>query len=495
MLPINHAFLRVYQSETGVAEGDDDFDIPNDRIEAVDFDRHINRQKDDGSITIYNDDGRYSGRTQEIITMGDRIDVFVGTNSGIESWGADTWATGAWGGYARLWSAFVQDTEYTRHSANESTLSLNCTDWVFEVMSNRRVYDAYENQPIAGSDGAILDSALARYAPEIDRAFIDSVDEETSIVCNGMSLLDLAIDLAERANCLLRDIGDRIVFTPVQDTSPAFTVDPAQDMGTFTHSYDSTDVVNVVQVEGGTDHAIDDEQLSRTAFTTVGGSDRVMFRVDTRKSQLDRIELWTRKNQDSSDSLEVRLQKDDGGQPVAPDDSDSDIDRKRLDSNFIAHNGFTTFLLNDHTLPEPRPWVIVQAEGSDGHDIGTDSDGNPAYKAHFQFNVAIVSEDRASISQHTRVEDRIQKDSIGTINEARAVANATLAHHAEPESEVQFDVPGGGERMHFVDPGTNLRFDLTRERVLGEYIVTEVSQALEHNRLDTAIQARDIDTI
>lgn len=491
MLSLKDAFLRVHTSDTGSGY---DFEISGGEIESVQVSRRINRRKDDGTITIHNDDGTYSADAKQI-GLGDRVDVFVSPQQAPIGWGSDgtRWGYGGWGGYLRVWSAFVTAPSYIRSSANASALHLDATDYVFGVLSNRKVFDAYEDQPIAGSDDAILNTIVDREAPEIDLSRVEDPSVTTSLVADGTNLLEVAIMLARRADCVMWGYRDKLVFKPLDSLSAEFTVDPTNDIGTFTHAYNGKSVSNVVRVDGGTDHAVDDEMTTQDGYTTVTESSRAKFQVSTRKSQLDQIEIWTNPT-GSSESITVRLQKDDGGTPIEPGNSESDIDSKQLSHHFLASDGFTSFLLNDHTLPEPNPWVLIETDGSTGQEIGINTgNGTPTYKAHYPFPISVEVRDNQSIKAHSKIEQRIKQDNLNTLDAAREMALDALNHHAEPESELSF--PALSQRMHRLDPGAIISFDMPRERVEGDYIITEMEDTFEGSTYHTTVKAQETSSI
>lgn len=489
MLSITRARLDVRKSSTDPGV---DFTVPDEHVESAQLSRRIQRRKDEGTIVINNDDGRYAEPEHEI-TLGDRIDVLVEPQQSNTAWGDSVWGYGGWGGYRMVWSCFVEDVKYIRESATMSSVVIDGTDYVFGILSNRFTFDSFEDRPISGTDDAILETVLARECPEIDLQHVADVGAVTSIVAEGTNVLEFVISLARRGDAVLFGHRDKLVFDRLDSLPVEFEVDPTADIGTFSHEFAGDSVENVVRVDGGEDYALDDEQPTQDGYTTVTQSNRATFQVSTRKSQLARIEVWTRPT-GSEESMTVRIQKDDGGVPVAPDDADSDIDSHQLSHHFLANDDFTTFLLNDHTLPEPNPWIIVETDGDAGQEVGIDTaTGTPAYRAHYPFPITVRVRDSDSIDAYSRIEARLKQDSLETLDMAREMAIEHRDHFADPESELSF--PAQSRRAHRLDPGEVVAFALPRERAEGDFIVTETEATFDGIRWRTNLKAAEASTI
>lgn len=499
---VQEARVEVYRPTN---ESDSpNFEIPDSDVDSVNAGLKLSEQVDEGTIVLHNHDGTYSGG-ERALYVGDRLDFYVSLASDTYAWAdkrTPPWGPGmgGWGGELLRWSARVLDPKFVRGGPTESYLELKCEDFVSGVMNDRVVYNAFESAPIAGSEDAILNTVLRQECPEIDRSRLDSVGTTTSVAADGTSVLDLALELARRANAVMYPRRDRLVFKPVAEISPTWTLDPVADMGTFSHGFDGGSVSNVVRVDGGSNHAIDDEQpvVDDNWGVTVTEASRATFQVSTRKSQLDRIELWTRPNYTGSEeSLNVRVQKDDGGAPIAPGDSDSDIDSKQLSHEFLAGNDWTSFLLNDHTLPEPNPWILVETDGSEGQRLGVKHNSNSAdevaYKAHYPYEVAIQVRDGNSMKRHGRREKRVKKDNIVTTEGAKDRAEAHLAHDATPESE--FSAPALSRRAHGLIPGEVFHAEEPRERLVGDFIVTGRTDTYDGAKLSSDLHAAEVSSI
>lgn len=487
MLSIYDARIEVDRSDTGPGI---DFEIPGDLIEQVTYKRRLNRRKDEGTIVLNNDNGQFStgGHT---VTLGDRMDMYVSHGESIEEWGDHEWGTGGWGGERYVWSAYVRDPTYIRHHANSSSLSIDCSDYVFEVLSNRQVFNAFEERKIAGSPSAILETVMREEAPDLN-VDADDIQATTSIMASGTNLLEFVVKLARRADSVLWGSKNNLFFRKLDNISKNFDVNPEYDIGVPEHSLDGSSVKNVIRVAGGVDTAIDDEQLNQSGYVTVTESNRATFQVATRKSQLAEVELWTRKT-GTKESINIRVQKDGGGAPVAPGDTSSDIDNQQLSHHFIADDGFTTFILNEHTLPEPNPWIIVETDGPDGQDIGVDANNTPAYKAHYPFPVSVRTRNDESIQDYSRREAYWQQDNLTSIDAARDLAREGIDTYSDPTKEAT--APAASRRAHELTPGDIVGFDLPRERLVGDYMVTETDETYDGNLVFSTLTFQEIASI
>lgn len=489
MLSVVNARIDVFKPGNNSWDSPD-LVVPDDDIGGVELTERINRRKDDGSVTIHNDHGEYSSASEVEITPGDRLVFYVEVDIDIDAWGDGVWGEGGWGGEHLRWTALVRDREFKRHSANHSQLVLACEDFVFGVLAMRNVYNVWENERI----DTILDTIIPREAPEVNRRATD-LPTTTTINADGTDLLELVATLQRRANAYAYADRNDLVVKPVADLSPAFTVQ-GDDIGLLSAREFDAGVVNRVRVDGGEARAKDDTQTTQGGYVTVTQSSREQFRVDTRKSAIDRLELWTRTT-GAEESITVRVQKDigDGSGPVAPDDSTSDIASKTLSHEFLASDGYTTFLFGNHTLPEPRPWILVETDGDTGQDIGTDgaTTPTPTYKSWYRYNVTVQKSNRQSQNAYRLREERIKAQSIESIDGALEVADEKLNHDAHPDHDVE--APADSVRTHELQVGDCVRMDFPRENTVGEYIITERSDSYTGTVLDTSLKAQEISTL
>lgn len=503
---LNHAHVEVYKPSN---DSDDTFDlfVPGDDLAGANFSDRINRRKDTGKVVLHNDHGDYSTGDPRI-DSGDRLKIYVALKNDSlrypegENIGGN-FGEGGYGGVRHRWEAMVRDVEHDYQSPNRSLMTLSCEDFVFGVMSMRTVFNAYEDTDISGHSEAILNEVVRHNAPEIDRSKIKDVNTVTSATFDGTDLLEVAISLTRRADAVMKARKQHLVFEPLSDRTgtPRFTF-AGDDLGAFTSSFKDAGVANQIRVDGGVDRAIDDEQLTQDGWETVTESNRLTFRASTRKSNLNRIELWTDpRRTDSDEAVIVRLQKDDGGAPVAIGDTESDIDSSQLDAAFLAHDDFTTFIFGrNHTLPEPNPWVIVESDGAAGQDIGVDTSqtsasGDPlaAYKAWFEYQISVRRTDPDSVDNYRERDHRFTRDNIETLEEALDVAQEKINHDAVPEQVVE--ASGETLRAHELRSGDVVDLGYARERAEGEYIVTERTDDYNGVELRTDLKFTEVTTV
>jgi len=500
-----NARLELFKVGTSTANG------PDRTISAVDileteFTRRINRRKDSGSITLANDDGKFTSNAPQggDIVAGDRLDFYVDFGDG-RVYGAGEYGDGAYGVGPKSefrWSALVRNPEYERLGPNRSLFHAEIEDFAFGVMAMRDAYNVFDDRSVAGSSDAILNTLLTNECPELDTSKLQSVSHKTSYTADGTNVLEIGVDLASRANAVMYSRKDSLVFEAKSGVVDKGTLAP-NDIGTFSAPEKDSGIANSVRVDGGTDYSLDDEQTTQNGYTTVDSSNRLTFRVDTRKSMLDRVELWTNPTgTNSAEDVTVRVQKDDGGAPVDEGDESSDVVNKTLASDFLADDGFTTFLFGDHTLPEPRPWIIVESDGSTGQEIGVDTgstsesgDDQAAYKAHYRFGITVRLEDLPSQDNYRQRDQRIKKENVVSTSEARAVADEKLNHDASPNPELNASALSDTARKLEPADKVTMPSAFARERVNGDYLVTEISDSYTAAKLNTTIKFVEVESV
>ncbi len=220
-----------------------------------------------------------------------------------------------------------------------------------------RVYfNAFEGRQISGSSDAILETVLDDKAPEIGQSQIEAVSETTDFFADGTEVFTIVEELAVQGDAILANDGEDLVFKRISDIPIEFELarGTGGDISDYEVGGSDDELANWVRVDGGTGTAIGDEQTTQDSYTTVTESSRLTHQLSTRKSEIDRLELWTRTT-GSGEDVTVRLQKDDGGAPIAPDDRQSDIARRTLDSLFVSDDGYTTFSFSRTHAPRAQP--------------------------------------------------------------------------------------------------------------------------------------------
>lgn len=455
--------------------------IPGDDLPGVEIDERIQDAMDSGELAITNHDALYS--TDYEITTGDKLvfRVQLAEETGLTDY----------------WTAIVRDPTDVLEGGGRQRLDIGATDFVFTILSWRLAYESLESAPISGSQDAILDSLLSD-APEIDTSQVSTISQTTDGFYNGRDLLSIITeDLAPIADAVVGQDGTSLVFKPLSNVTSKYTLTPSDFRGEIEISRVDDDVANLVRVDGGTDHDSDASQETQSSYERVTDTSRLTTQVPTRKSEIDRIQVYTRVDDTSSDGLTVRLQADRNGSPVAVDDQTSDIARKTLDDEFLATDGWTTFLLPSHTLPpQSYPWLIIEADGDTGHDIGVDGSGVPAYRAEYPFPLLARIPDADSQSEYRRRDYRIKDDSLNSFPSVRDKARSYLRHHNDPERTVSGEAES--IRAHQLSPGEAVDMqEWGRVGLSGTWVCRERATEFDGstNRLSTTLTLQEADSL
>lgn len=458
--------------------------IPGDDVREVSIDERAQDAKDSGRITLDALGGRYA--SSDPITSGDKLVVRVRLEGETS--------------LSDRWTAIVRSPEDTLEGGQLQTRTLPCEDFVFTVLSWRKIYETFDGAPIAGSSDAILDTLLTAEAPEIDQSRIGSFAETSDGFYNGRELLSIVTDeLAPIADAVVYNDGESLVFEPLADVSATHPLTPADFRGSVSITRNDDDLANLIRVDGGTDHASDDEQPTQTAYQRVTDGSRLTTQVQTRKSEVARVAVHTRADSSSPDGIVVRLQADRDGSPVDVTDQQSDIVRKTLAQEFIANDGHTTFILPAHTLaPRENPWLIVEADGSTGHEIGVDSNGVPRYRAEYPYPLLSRLPREQSQDEYRRRDDRIKDESLDSELAVRDKARSIARHNDQPAITVK----GAAQtlRAHRLAPGEAVDMQDWTPRaadVSGTFLVSGRETTFDGgvNRLTTNLVLQDVDTI
>lgn len=393
---------------------------------------------------------------------------------------------------SRYWTAVARDVSDALEAGDISEVTIEATDFPFTVLSFRNADGAFE-----GVDaGDVLDTIVADDAPELGRSQIQTVGAEVDIQVAGRKLMDvLSQDLAPIGDAVVAADGTDLVFRPLGDVTVKHPLTPAELLAPIDIQRVDDGLVNRVRVDGGSDHAVDDEQLTQSSTARVTDSNRLTTQIETRKSEVARVQLYTVPDADSGDTLTVRLQAARDGSPVAIDDRESDIARRTLDPAFLEADGFTEFQLPAHSLsPGQDPFLIVEAGGAAGHDVGINSSGTPTYQAEFPFPLLARAEAGDSQSQYRRRDRREKDETLQTEQAVQDTAAATLRHQSEPERRVSASAES--VRAHRLRPAEAVRLaEFPVADISGRYLVTERQTVLSGTLLRASLTLADANTI
>jgi hypothetical protein len=373
-------------------------------------------------------------------------------------------------------------------------IDIEATDFVFTVLSFRTSDGSFE----AVDAGDVANSLIAEDCPEIGRSQIETVGRDVTLTVNGRKTLDIVSqDLAPVGDALVAQDGTDLVFRPLEDVSSKFSLVPDDLHTPIGVQRIDDELINRVRVDGGTDSALDDEQPTQSATVRVTDSSRQTFQIDSRKSEIDSVEIFTVKDTTASEGLIVRLQAARNGSAVDPTDTESDVARRELAPDFIADNGFTEFLLPAHDLaPAEDPFVIIEGAGSTGHEIKTDGSTppTPTFRAFFPFPLLARATAGDSVTEFRRRELRRRDDQLSSEQAVQDTTQSLLRHRTEPKRRVS--AAAATPRAHRLQPGEAVDMSaIPVDDVTGDYLVTERQTAFDGVRLDTELTFEDATTI
>lgn len=460
----------------------------------VEITRRIQEWKDIARMDFDATGGTLAGR----LTSGDRVEFnarISDTKQTSGSYGTASFGGGSYGGYSRgqplvAWTGFSHVPGYTSRAGTLVDATVDLSDFVFQVLSDRRVYNSYVGARI----DTIARDLLADYAPELDPSGIADIEQTFTRAYDGVDALQAFIELARVSDCVLASDGTQVILRPLSDLPDAFVLRP-RDYGVISATGNDANVVTDMRVDGSEDTKIDEAQESVTTYSRVTDTTRLTVDLDPKKSRIDHVEVWTR-DTGNPDGIIVRIQEsnDAGTAPIDPSDETLDITRRNLSEEFLETEGWTTFLLPREPLP-PDPWLIIESDGANGQDIGVNGTGVPAYRTHYPFPIAVRTRDEDAEAEYRWRMGRRKRDDLASFGAARAIADSALAHNSVPDKFISFDADS--LRAHTVTPATVLHVDQPEIDAVGEFVVTEVSHTYDADEvvLSTDVTAQRIDTV
>lgn len=449
-----------------------------DAIESVELTESGGDPIDRGSVAIENTDGKLTGTNR--ITSGDGV-IFELRREGESS-------------LSRRFVGMARDVSDSFEGGGRRTTEIELTDFVFSTLSFRTADAAFENTAV----GDIVDTLVAAEAPIIDRSRIAATQSTTDINIQGRTLNDVITqELAPAGDAILGSdlLNVGLIFQPLQNVSDFTTLTPTDIHSPFTVERIDDELINSVRVDGGTDHKVDDEQLNQSSTTRVTDTNRVTQAVETRKSEISRVQLFTQRDPNSNDGLTVRIQAGRNGSPVAINDRESDIANRTLADDFLATNGFTEFQMPDHSLAaDSQPFIIVESDGTTGQPVGTDANGALTFKVLFPFPLLARAENAASVNEFRRRELRVSDESLETEAAVQRKAQSRLRHRAEPKRRISGQAVT--RKAHALRPPDAVKLvGFGADDVGGNFIVTERRTSFNGRQLTTELTFEDATTL
>lgn len=475
---IADAELRIFAPETSspkeVIRGDD--------LESASLQERGQGEIDQGSFSIPNHAGEYDPAD---ITSGDRLEFYL-------KLAGET-------GLKQYWTATAKPPSLTLDGGTRRQIELGARDFVAAVLSWRRAYRDFEDSQISGSQDSIVETLLRDNAPEIDRSQIAEINQETDIFANGRTVRTILVeDVAPVGDAIISQDGTALVFEPLPEITTKHPVTPEDFRGSIEISGSDSDLATLVRVNGGTAHEVDDEQLTQSATERVTETSRKTVQIQTRKSEVDRVQVWVDRDTSSQDDLVARLQSDRGGSPVEPDNRESDIVTKTLSPEFLADGDLTTFIFPTHTLaPGENPFLIVEASGSTGHLVGVDGSGTLTFQAEYPYPVLTNARDKAAADEYRRRDHRIQDDRLDSFPAVRDSARSYLRQNNSPARTIS--VTAESLRAHRLQPGEVVSVnpaDWPQIPTSGPFVVVQRSTSLSPDaRLATELELQEAGSI
>jgi len=454
--------------DSGVVPAPPDFIVPNEDILKVRLQQLIDNSKDTGRVTIDNSQETYSSGGNEIVP-GDMLRIRVRLEGETDLTGIGTF--------------MARTIVKQNRGANRKQVIIKIDDFVFGVLASRQVNETFEGVSLQTAFQKILDGE----ATEITQDGINNVTDSVTAAFRGQSGIDAIGRLFSLTDSVAKSVERGLEVVKLSNVSSQFTLTSA-DQESNIYRLDDSNLVNAIRVEGGESEAIDDDLTDFDHYETVTQTNVLTFQIDTRKSEINRIDL--RVNPSGSDSVIIRLQKDDGGSPIDINDPTSDIVDSEIEGDDLVA-GFNTFRFQDHTLPEPNPWMIIESDGATGQQIGTDSFAQPNFRAYYPFPISIRDEDATSTGTYRRREAKVQNDSLFDFEAASSIADDELRHNKDPDEFFEFQA--ASSRTHKLQVAEIVTVSDTETS--GEYVVVDKEQEYDGLNLKTTIKMQKTTTV
>lgn len=488
MIPIKDAEIMVYDPGYISHQAT----IPKEDIINVKLTERTGRRKDDGDIVINNDNGQYD----DLITSGDTLEFKVGfAGNNLTPWGEGDWGDGRWAFMRTVWLARVRDRNFSFEGEEICDLELDCEDWAFSVLSDRTVTREYKQVPA----NRIVQEILQITEPRI-RAYVDpSLNKRMTIKFDGESAFDAIEEILNEVEAEARSWRQFLSIQKSFEKTPKFEI-THKDLHIDKVLEADGDLANYVRLHGG--QAISEGQRKITDthyYQPIQPGEQRSFQIYTEKSQLARLDLRLSVTREPRRSpITVRIQKNDSGVPLDPDDSTKDIASARMDYEEIMkhYNGeegrqlWVTFEFGEHTLPEPNPWIIIEVEGDSAQRFVFDAEMTPSHIPYFPYQIIATDQNFESISEYGKREIRVDASHVTSNQEAEQLAQRKLNKFNRLEKVVQGQAQTW--RMHNLRPGEVVTMDFDRYNLSGEYMVSERQGTYDDIHLDTNFSFENI---
>lgn len=475
--------------------------VGNNRLQLTE---RIQDWKDVAEFAIDNRTGEYTDQ----INSGDKIELRVtyaprltgqavgdtGGTHGEDQFGEATFGGGGFGDAERTWVGYAHEPSVFARGADAYGMTFGATDFASEILSDRIAYKSYESTPISG-EGGIIDDLVTRFTPELTLINDNPIEQTTDREIDGLDLLEAIASVAAIGDAFVDGDEENVIVEPYAARSPRFTLD-YEDFGLITADPEDSTLVNEVRVDGGEGIDIDQQQPNVHEYFRITDSFRMIHLLEPQKSRIDSVDIWTRRDEASQDNLIVRLHRNDrDGNIVGLNDERLAITLRELSQEFISLDGWTRFLMPREPLPSGQIWLVIEAGGETGHDIGANAVGEPAFRSWFPYPISVNVPSFESINKHRRRQHRLKKNNLKTFAAARDEAEAFLRRHQWANRTVEFDAQS--VRAHELRTGHSINIDFPKVTPTGEYMVVERSTSFDASdqHMHTNLTLQEVSTL
>lgn len=489
----NGYVLGFHADNIGSGQAQADYTIPAEEIIELNISAQANELKDSAKLAVRNRFGIHSG----VVRHGDRIEFWVEDERvstadhqyGQTQYGLTSYSSGP----VLEWTGYVRNYSIDSLGGGNYTLNVDAEDFVYAILGSRRFYGTFSDKPLAGSSDSILNEALQTAAPELDRSRLDDVGITASYVSNGKYLLDILRDCLALGDAVSASENTSLVFTDPEALGEEFTMTPAsEDYSRESYKSNDDNLVNSIRVRGGASPKLDVEDATVSSTNVVTEDQYVSAQVSTRKSSIAEVEVYTLPS-GAEEDVTVAIQDDDGGSPIAPLDSKSDIVRKTLSHEFLASSDWTTFIMPGHTLPSENVHIVVRGGGSTGQNIGVTGTGSASYRVYFPYTTTVSVDDYDSQDLYRRRDGKHIDETIRSTKSAEQVGKATLRHDAWPKESFSFDAYSG--RSYTLNCSDIVRIEDNNLAVDGLFVIMSAETTYTEDRLYRSVTAVALDSL
>lgn len=462
-LRIDESYIDVWHQNT--AESDEPDATLQDSLDSVEISSRAQDVLDETSIEVF-----VSDEDADALRVGDQIQY---TAAFSDDDGAE---------HQIQWMGQITPVENQRDNTDAGWLSTEATDYVGSILADRIITASYLDEDV----GAIIRDIVEKQGSEVDASGVPDLGMSTDAFYNGENVWDMVVGLAARADAIIRQDGDELLVDPISALPFQFDLGPDDYVLPWT-TKTSDDIKNVIRVDAGTNRKEEQAQETQTNTQRVTDSERLTHQLRARKSEVHSVDLWAEQVSDE-DALVIRLQAGEDGAPVDVDDSDSDIENAEWPADDLPTDGdFVSLFFSDHTLPDRDPWMIIEADGDEGQDVGVNDDGEPTYRSYYPHPMNYEASDTDSVEEYGAREMTVNHDNLETTAAARDAVDEHLAQEAWPMKTVTFEADS--PRAHMLETGDRIGVDRPQDNAEGEFIVTEVVHTVESVYLQTDITA------